>query len=255
MTFETIQLNIADQVVTLTINRPRALNAINRQMLQELDLAFDQLAQDDQVRVIVLTGARRAFCFGADFDDLAGEDSQETRAKFEDMLPRFQNVIRKLYALPQPTIASLNAFAAGAGLDLALACDIRIAADKVKLSEAFVKMSLVPDGGGTWALQRLVGYARAAEMIFTGEPIDAVEAERIGLINRVVPAAELEATVHTLAAQIAAAPSAVVRRAKQLMRSNRSATLDESLNNEAAAQLDCVMEPGFFENAIKRQRK
>ena len=202
-----------------------------------------------------LTGARRAFSFGADFDDLAGDSAEATKTKFVDMLPRFQNVIRKLYDLPQPTIASLNAFAAGAGLDLALACDIRIAADKVKLSEAFVKMSLVPDGGGTWALARIIGYARAAEMIFTGEPIDATEAERIGLINRIVPAAELEATVNTLAAQIAASPAAVIQRAKRLLRANSSNNLDEALNNEAAAQFECVTDPEFNEMLSRRQRK
>jgi 2-(1,2-epoxy-1,2-dihydrophenyl)acetyl-CoA isomerase len=205
--------------------------------------------------VVVLTGARRAFSFGADFDDLAADTAEATKANFEDMLPKFQKVIRKLYGLPQPTIASLNAFAAGAGLDLALACDIRIATDKVKLSEAFVKMSLIPDGGGTWSLQRLIGYSRAAEMIFTGEPIDAVLAERIGLINRVVPAAELEAAVNTLTAQIAAAPNAVVQRAKQLLRKNSSSNLDDALNNEARAQLDCVGDPAFFEKLSQQQRK
>ena len=255
MNLETIQLQSTDGIATISLNRPRALNALNRQMLDELDFVLDQIAQDDQIRVVILTGARRAFCFGADFDDLAGETTEATRAKFEDMLPRFQNVIRKLSSLPQPTIASLNAFAAGAGLDLALACDIRIAADKVKLSEAFVKMSLVPDGGGTWALQRLIGYARAAEMIFTGEPIDATEAERIGLINRVVPAAELETAVNALAAQIAAGPANVLRRAKQLLKTNGSARLSDALENEGRAQLDCVTDPVFFENLSKKQRK
>jgi 2-(1,2-epoxy-1,2-dihydrophenyl)acetyl-CoA isomerase len=253
MNFETIQLTIANGIATLTLNRPRALNALNRQMLEELDLALDNIAHDQQVKVVVLTGARRAFCFGADFEDLSGETTEATVEKFQDMLPRFQNVIRKLYDLPQPAIASLNAFAAGAGLDLALACDIRVATDKVKLSEAFVKMSLVPDGGGTWALQRLIGYARAAELIFTGEPIDATQAERIGLVNRVVPAAELEATVQTLAAQIAAATTAVVRRSKKLMRSNASVSLNEALNNEELAQLDCVADPQFVEMLNKRR--
>jgi 2-(1,2-epoxy-1,2-dihydrophenyl)acetyl-CoA isomerase len=253
MAFETIHLNIADGIATLTLSRPRALNALNKQMLDELSSALDQMQQDEQIRVVVVTGARRAFCFGADFDDLAGETTEATSAKFEDMLPRFQNVIRKLYGLPQPTIASLNAFAAGAGLDLALACDLRIASDKVKLSEAFVKMSLVPDGGGTWALQRLIGYSRAAEMIFTGEPIDAAQAERIGLINRVVPAAEFETAVNTLAAQIAAAPAAVLQRSKELMRKSQSTNLDEALNNECVVQLECVADPSFIEMLNRRK--
>src|SRR5581483_477160 len=259
MSFETIQINTVGSIVTIVLNRPRALNAINAQMLDELSAVLDQLASDEQVRVVILTGARRAFCFGADFDDLTGETPAETSANFEKALPRFQNVIRKLYNLPQPTIASLNAFAAGAGLDLAMACDIRIASDKVKLSEAFVKMSLVPDGGGTWSLPRIVGYPRAAELVFTGEPIDANEASYIGLVNRVVPAVELEETVNALASRIAAAPGAVVRRAKQLLKANSSGSpsesLDDALGREAIAQLECIDEPAFAQILKDRRKK
>src|SRR5215470_10048395 len=113
MSFETILLNIVDGVATITLNRPRAFNALKAQMLEDLDAALSEIKDDKAIRVVIITGARRSFCFGADFDDLTGETLEETCSKFEDALPRFQNVIRKLCDMPQPTIAALNAFAAG----------------------------------------------------------------------------------------------------------------------------------------------
>jgi 2-(1,2-epoxy-1,2-dihydrophenyl)acetyl-CoA isomerase len=141
--------------------------------------------------------------------------------------------------MPQPTIAALNGFATGLGLDLALACDLRIAAERAKLGEAFVTMGLVPDGGGTFFLPRLVGFAKAAEMIFTGEPLPASEAERIGLINRVVPSQDLEKSAQELAHKLARGPSLAISLAKKALWKNLHGDLDAALQMEAECQKIC----------------
>lgn len=227
-------------VATIILNRPRALNALNAAMIEEILIAVEKTADDPEVKAFILTGAGRAFCFGADISEFSPAPETSTPNSLLALLAKSQEIIRGLATMPQPTIAALNGFATGLGLDLALACDLRIAAERAKLGEAFVAMGLVPDGGGTFFLPRLVGFAKAAEMIFTGEPLNASEAERIGLINRVVPSQDLEKSAQELANKLAQGPSLAISLAKKALWKNFPGDLDAALQREAETQKICL---------------
>lgn len=226
--------------VTITLNRPRALNALNGEMIAELLSALRQAAEDPEIKVLVLTGAGRAFCFGADVSEFSRHKDQPAQEGTLLLLQKSQEIIRLLTGMPKPTIAALNGFATGLGLDLALACDLRIAAERAKLAEAFISMGLVPDGGGTFLLPRLVGLARAAEMIFTGVPLSSTEAERIGLINRVVPNEQFIKVIEGLADKLVRGPSLALGLAKQALWKNLQGDLDSALKIEAQSQKLCL---------------
>ena len=239
MEYRSILYQKEDGVAKITLNRPRALNALDAAMVAELSDSVEIVAGDPEIRVLILTGSGRAFCFGADISEFRKSRDQEGLSSTEDLLNRVQKIILLLAEMPKPTLAALNGFASGLGLDLALACDLRIATARVKVSEAFVSMGLVPDGGGTFFLPRLVGSGKAAEMIFTGAPLTSHEAERIGLINRVVPPSELEKTVQDLAQKLAKGPSLAIRLAKQALRINLHGNLAAALKVEADFQKVC----------------
>ena len=226
--------------VTITLNRPRALNALNREIIDDLFTALKEAAADPEVRVLILTGTGRAFCFGADVSEFTRQIGPGNLAPAILLLQKVQEIIRFLIDTPKPVIAALNGFATGLGLDLALACDLRIAAERAKLAEAFISMGLVPDGGGTFFLPRLVGLAKAAEMIFTGEPLSAVEAERIGLLNRVVPTEELPKAIDILADKLIKSPSLALGLAKQALWKNLQGSLASALREEARNQRVCL---------------
>jgi 2-(1,2-epoxy-1,2-dihydrophenyl)acetyl-CoA isomerase len=238
MGYTTILVDRADGVATLTLNRPEARNAIDLVMRRELLAALDELEAETTTRVVVLTGAGGHFSAGGDVKTMAAkrQTAAEGRARVES-LNRF--VIR-LFDFPKPTIAMVDGFAVGAGCNIALACDMVIASDRARFGEVFARIGLVPDGGGTWLLPRLVGLAKAKELVFSADIIDATEALRIGLINRVAPAAELGTTTRTLAGRIAAGPPGALGLAKALL--NRSGTVDltTSLGLEAYAQAQAV---------------
>ncbi len=239
MDFKSILYRRETRKATITLNRPRAFNALNREMVEELFLAVRLTEKDPDVRVVILTGAGRAFCFGADplAFDTAGESLQGSPL---DLLEKSQDIIRTLAEMPKPVIAALNGFATGLGLDLALACDLRIAAERAKLASAFISMALVPDGGGTFFLPRLMGLARASEMIFTGEPISSREAQRIGLINSVVSNDEFTKAVEDLADKLLVKPSLALGLAKQTIRKNLQQTLESALEVERENQKRCL---------------
>lgn len=238
MGYQTILLDRADGVATVTLNRPEARNAIDLVMRRELLAALDDIEADGAVRAVILSGAGGHFSAGGDVKTMAArrQTAADGRARVES-LNRF--VIR-LFEFPKPTIAMVDGFAVGAGCNIALACDMVIAADRARFGEVFARIGLVPDGGGTWLLPRLVGLAKAKELVFSADIIDAAEALRIGLVNRVVPAAELETTTRALAVRIAAGPPGTLALAKALL--NRSATVDLStaLGFEAYAQAQAV---------------
>ncbi|KPK88244.1 MAG: hypothetical protein AMJ94_15615 [Deltaproteobacteria bacterium SM23_61] len=225
---------------TITLNRPRSLNALNREIIDELFTALREATADPEVKVLILTGAGRAFCFGADVSEFRHQMEPGDSAPAYLLLMKIQEIIRLLIASPKPVIAALNGFATGLGLDLALACDLRIAAERAKLAEAFISMGLVPDGGGTFFLPRLVGLAKAAEMIFTGEPMSATEAERIGLLNRVVPIEELPKAVNILADKLIKSPSLALSLAKRALWKNLEGSLESALEEEARNQKVCL---------------
>jgi 2-(1,2-epoxy-1,2-dihydrophenyl)acetyl-CoA isomerase len=226
--------------VTITLHRPRALNALNGELVDELLSALRQAAEDSEVKVVILTGAGRAFCFGADLSEFSPQNSPQIREATLLLLEKAQEVIRLLAGMPKPTIAALNGFATGLGLDLALACDLRIAVERAKLAEAFISMGLVPDGGGTFFLPRLVGLAKAAEMIFTGEPITSAEAERLGLVNQVVSRDNFVKAIEALADKLVGSPPLALRLAKRALWKNLQGDLDSALKIEAQSQEACL---------------
>jgi len=204
--------NIENGIATLTFNRPERLNALSTPIMQGLLDGLPQLAGDPAVKVVILTGAGRAFCAGGDVKDMAeGGGERRSAAEATTHLRSRMEVSRILHELPKPTIAMINGPAAGAGLALALACDLRIAGTSARLVTAFVKVGFSGDFGGSYFLTRLVGTAKARELYFTGRPVDADEALSLGLVNRVVPDKELAGVTMELARSLAYGPSIALR--------------------------------------------
>ena len=209
MSYENLILTKSEGIATLTFNRPEVRNALNRAGWQEIHRATDDVAADETVQVLILTGAgEKAFVAGADIEWLRDREMLATL----DAYP--QHVLQFLEDLQKPTIAAINGFALGGGCEIALACDIRIASDQAKLGQPEVRLGILPGAGGTQRLARLVGGAKAKELIFTGEIIDAAEAERIGLVNRVVPHADLMTEATEMAQKIMRRGPVAVRLAK-----------------------------------------
>jgi 2-(1,2-epoxy-1,2-dihydrophenyl)acetyl-CoA isomerase len=190
MEWEFVLFSKEEGIGTVTLNRPDAMNALGGGMRQEILAALETAAADEEVRVIVITGAGKAFCAGGDVKEFVSGKRAEANLSI-DQKPTRDKIVLLIQQTGKPVIASVNGVAAGGGCNLALACDMRIASDRARFGEVFVRRGLVPDWGGMWLLPRLVGYSRAAEMIFSGEVIEAQEALRIGLVNRVVPHDEL----------------------------------------------------------------
>ena len=228
---ETITVDMADGVATVTLNRPDSLNALNAAMRRELLAAFKGFARNDAVRAVILTGEGRGFCSGA---DLRGDDSERD---FRRVLEREYNpLVRAIRDLPKPVIAAVNGVAAGAGVSLALACDLVYAAEEARFIQAFVRIGLVPDSGSTRTLVRALGRHRASQLMFTGDPLPAAEAQAAGLVSGVVPADALMATVNEAAGRLAAAPTRAIGLAKRSITAAEDASLDESLTLEAQLQ-------------------
>src|SRR5216684_1130592 len=197
MGYTTLSRERASFIATITLNRPEARNALDLVMRRELLAALDEVEADPQARVLVLTGAGGHFCAGGDVKTM--RTRRQTAAEGRQRVESLNRMVLRLVDFPRPTIAMVDGYAVGAGTNLALCCDLVVASDRAKFGELFNKIGLVPDGGGTWLLSRLVGLARAKELVFTGDVIDAAEAARIGLVNRVVPAGDLVATTRALA--------------------------------------------------------
>lgn len=220
-------------VATLTLNRPERMNAITGPMLAELSRALVDCDADSTVRVIVLTGAGRGFCAGLDLKDqaagtgLSGGEIGAATARFDlrDAPPLV------LHQLDKPTVCALNGGAAGYGMDLALGCDIRLAADTAKLSAAFTRRGVLPESGGTWLLPRIVGWSRAAEIMFTGRTLDAAQCLELGLVSRVVPAELLAKEARILAEEIAANAPLAVQATKRMMRMGMDETFEANVHH------------------------
>jgi 2-(1,2-epoxy-1,2-dihydrophenyl)acetyl-CoA isomerase len=238
MGYTTILVAHADGVATVTLNRPEARNAIDLVMRRELLAALDDLEAEAATRVVVLTGAGGHFSAGGDVKSMAA--GRQTAAQGRARVESLNRFVIRLFEFPKPTIAMVDGYAVGAGCNIALGCDVVVASDRARFGEVFARIGLVPDGGGTWLLPRLVGLAKAKELVFSADIIDAAEALRIGLVNRVVPADELQAATRALAARIGAGPPGALGLAKALL--NRSATVDlaTSLGFEAYAQAQAV---------------
>ncbi|MCH9015113.1 MAG: enoyl-CoA hydratase [Gemmatimonadetes bacterium] len=254
---EYLLVGIDGAIGTITLNRPDKLNAFVDSMREELAGVVTELAQSDDVRVIVITGAGRAFCAGADIDYMRQLIEEGNVAAFESLVEAGRDVVTAIRKAPKPVIASMNGPAAGGGANLALACDLRIASDRASLGQTFNSIGLHPDWGGTFFLPRLVGYSRAIEMIFKGEMIDAFEANRMGIINEVVPHDQLPKATRKLAMFLAKKPPIALALSKQAIYQSFESTLDEMLDIELQNQLTCFqsedVREGFQAFVEKRQ--
>jgi 2-(1,2-epoxy-1,2-dihydrophenyl)acetyl-CoA isomerase len=241
MPYETLLYDVDRGVATITLNRPAVLNAISQQMIEELQAALDTVKDEASVRSVVLTGAGRGFCSGADLKGRqrvkpsdAGADAGIAGA--ERLRRTLNPLILAIRTIEKPFIAAVNGVAAGAGCNLALACDIVLASDEARFGNVFARIGLIPDCGGHFFLPRLVGFHKAAELMFTGDIIAAHEAERLGLINRIVPHAELIKQARELAERLARGPTRAIGLCKRTMNIGITADLATVLEAEAEGQ-------------------
>ena len=229
MPYQNLTFGVADRIATITVNRPDKLNALNDATIAELGAAIDEARSRDDVGGVILTGAGRAFVAGADIKGLTVGDTVALKAQAQ----RGQDVFRRYETSPKPVIAAVNGFALGGGCELAMSCHVRIASEAAKFGQPEVKLGLVPGYGGTQRLPRLVGKGRALQLLLTGELIDAAEAHRMGLVNRVVPADQLiAATTELMKAMLANGPLALAGCVETVNR-GLDLPLDEALTLEA----------------------
>lgn len=241
-----------NRTALVTLNRPDKMNAISPGVLDELAHLLDEMAEDDDTRTLILTGAGRAFSSGADLSGptYGTEFNQEgisRRTRLEPFV-RFGRVVRKLVNFPKPVVAAINGIAAGAGLTMALACDIRIASEKARFSCMFVRRGLIPDCGTTYLLPRVVGTAKALELMWTGDTVDVQEAYRVGLVSQVVPAGELLSRAKEFGAKLAKSPAVSVELTKKLVHHGlEDAYFPTQIACEAWAQSLCIQTDDFRE--------
>lgn len=237
MAYDQITYRRDGGVAWVTLHRPDKLNALTGVMSDELSEVFEETAGDEETRCVVLTGEGRGFCAGQDLMEFRDAYESGNRPDIEEHLAEtYHRLIPLIVGCPKPVIAGVNGVAAGAGLSLALACDVRLSSDEARFTQAFIKIGLIPDSGGTFLLPRVVGYAKALELSITGKMIDAEEAHRIGLVNRVIPAASFAEELEAYAQRLAAMPTAAIGETKALLLEALAADLREALAREAKAQ-------------------
>ena len=237
--YEHILVSEANCITTITLNRPDKLNSFTGHMRRDLAEALEHAGSDRNTRVVIITGAGRAFCAGGDIAFMAELMERRDTDEFERILGAGQRVISAIRTMSKPVIAAVNGPAAGAGFNLALACDLRVASNNATFSQSFVKVGLHPDWGGTYFLPRLVSPNKACELFFLGETIDAAEALRLNIVNQVVAAEELEAATVALAERLCAAPPIALAALKQAVYMSDRSDLDEMLRYETEAQVRC----------------
>lgn len=248
MSFKTVIYELNGGVATVTMNRPDALNALSLQLTSDLGAAFRR-AIDDNARAVVLTGNGRAFCSGGDLREMQSMWQKEGRieAFLEEPLGVLHDVIRLIRETPIPFVAAVNGVCAGAGTNFALACDLVIADENASFNEAFVRIGLSPDCGGTFFLPRAVGEKLAAELFMTGATIDAARALQIGMINRIVATDELKIEASKLAAKLAAAPTGSIGRIKRMLNASFSNDFSSQLKLEHQCQIESGKSDDFKE--------
>lgn len=239
MGYEQIAVSREGAVEWITLNRPDRLNALTAATSGELEEAFKNAGQNEKVRCVVLTGEGRGFCAGQDLTEFEAAYRAGDRPDIaEHLRTSYHRMIPVVVRTPKPVIAAINGVAAGAGLSLALACDIRVASEEARFTQAFVKIGLIPDSGGSYLLPRAVGYPKALELSITGDLIDASSALDIGLVGRVVPAASFRDEVAALASRLASMPTLAISSTKALLQRSLDLSLDEALDQEAVAQAE-----------------
>ena len=241
--YDNIKLVIEAGVATVTLDRPEKLNAFAGHMRRDLADALEHAASDRNVRVVVVTGAGRGFCAGADVAYMNELMERQDVDEFTRLLGAGRRVLTTIRQMAKPVIASVNGPAYGAGFNLALACDLRVAAESATFSQSFVKVGLHPDWGGTYFLPRVVPTNLACEMFFLGDAIPASRAAQLGIVNRVVPDTELAAATLKLAERLRDAPLRSIAAAKQAVYLSEGASLERMLQYETEAQLQCFQSP------------
>src|SRR6266478_6760032 len=246
-------------VATLILNRPERMNALNKDLVLALNEALTRVEVDQEINVVMLAGAGRAFCAGGDLSVIGKGREENNVTELQPILRSGMQAVLKMRTMRQPVIAAVHGAAAGAGMNIALAADIRVASEDATFGQNFAKVGLFPDYGGTFFLPKLVGPAKAAELFYTGDMIDANTALALGVVNQVVPATQLEAAVKTLAQKIAQGPSLAIRAVKKELFASHAKELARALNNEVEEQIRCYLSEdcnegikAFFE---KRQPK
>jgi 2-(1,2-epoxy-1,2-dihydrophenyl)acetyl-CoA isomerase len=243
--YETVTYEVQDGIGTITLNRPKRLNAIDQTLSRELREALAEAAADRLVRCVVLTGAGRGFCAGLDLSQVPPD--VRTFTPGDALRASFHPLIHGIVGMEKPVIAAVNGTAAGAGASLALACDFRLAATEASFLQAFVRIGLVPDSGATYFLPRLIGYARALELAMLGEIVDAERALEIGLVNRVVPADDLAKETEALARRLADGPTYALALTRKAMIFGANADLEHALDYEADLQTLAASTADAFE--------
>jgi 2-(1,2-epoxy-1,2-dihydrophenyl)acetyl-CoA isomerase len=246
MSYDQIRWDASDGVGWIHLNRPDKLNALTSRMSDEILDALGAASSDAEVRCVVITGEGRGFSAGQDLTEFQ-ERGLDQLDVAEHLRSGYNRMIAGITELPKPVVAGVNGVAAGAGLSLACACDVRIASDAARFLQAFVKIGLVPDSGSTYLLPRIVGHAKALELSVTGDQIDAPEALRIGLVNRVVPAAHFPGELEAHAQGLASGPTGAIGATKRLIAEGGRSTLQESLEREAATQNELARSDDFAE--------
>jgi 2-(1,2-epoxy-1,2-dihydrophenyl)acetyl-CoA isomerase len=246
--YEHVTLEYADRIATVTLNRPDKLNAFVGHMRRDLAEALERAGSDAEVRVVVVTGAGRAFCAGADVEYMAELMRREDADEFARLLGAGRRVIHTMRQMTKPVVASVNGAAYGAGFNLALACDLRVAAESATFSQSFVKVGLHPDWGGSYFIPHALPSNLACEMFFLGDAIDSRRALQLGLVNHVYPDAELANETRKLAARLRDSSQQSIAAAKHAVYMSAAASLDRMLQYETEAQLQC------FESNDARER-
>lgn len=232
--YETLEWSLEGHVATITLNRPAKLNAMSWVMFEEIGAAFRRAADDADVRCVVVTGAGEAFCSGADLTDPA--NIVGTPFELKDRMRRIHEIAHAFMTCPKPTVARVTGIAAGAGCNLALSCDLIVASRNARFAELFVKRGLVVDFGGSWALTRALPLHRAKELALLGDTIDAAEADRLGLLNRLCEPDEIDAVVKDLTERLAALPPRTVALIKENLNRAPERSIEQNLDAESSAQ-------------------
>ena len=225
--------NLTEGVLTLTLNRPQSYNAFTRELALALQAQLDEAHSSSAVKVVVLTGGGKAFSAGQDLGELVAENAPPMGVILKE---HFNPVVQKIRACAKPIICAVNGVAAGAGANIAIACDIVLASDKSSFIQAFSKIGLIPDSGGTWTLPRIIGWQKASALMLTGDKLSAVDAERLGMVYQVIPHDELIAKTQELAARMAAMPTKAFTLTKQALEASVSNTFEQQLSVEDEIQ-------------------
>lgn len=235
---KSIETSFKNHVAKITLNRPEAYNSFNREMALSLQKTFDECAENKDVRAILLTGSGKAFSAGQDLKEVT---SEKLNPGFKTILEEHYNpIIQQIRELEKPVIAAVNGVSAGAGANIALACDVVVASEIASFIQAFSKIGLIPDSGGTWFLPRLIGFQKASALAMLGDKVSAVEAEKLGMIYKVFPAENFTEEAEKLAEKLAQMPTGALAKTKQALNASLENSLEEQLQLESKLQIECA---------------